>query len=270
MYLTSWLPFSLFRPGRVTRPAEQQFPPASTPKAVSPGDRTANQPRPASRLEIEVQTAPQGRVVRLRGEAGVAEAGILEASLLPLVAARPACVTFDLSQLVFISSLAMGALVTYRRAAVRAGSRVCLLGELAPAVREALERAELLGLFEVAGAAPPGSEPAPATACRRTGYPSLADVQRIHGVTWAELVEGEPEVEPLLWLARRAGAGCRTLAAVDRAFVPVRTALARLIGFTSKHRRHPVLGSVGAYEVACWKLYDAVAGSLPAVLGGVP
>jgi len=43
----------------------------------------------------------------------------------------------------------------------------------------------------------------------------------------------------------------------------VRDELVELIGFAGKHRRHPVLGSVGAYEVAYWKLYDAVAGSLP-------
>jgi hypothetical protein len=159
-------------------------------------------------------------------------------------------VTFDLSELAFISSLAMGTLVSYRRTAVRAGTRVCLSPELRPAVREALERAELLSLFEAVGGSAPRS-------------PRLEDVERTHGVTWPQLVELEPEVEALLWRARQVGAGCRTLPAAEGAFGLVRNELAGLVGFAGKHHRHPVLGRVGAYEVAYWKLHDAVAGLLP-------
>jgi hypothetical protein len=36
-----------------------------------------------------------------------------------------------------------------------------------------------------------------------------------------------------------------------------------LVGLAGKHRDHPVLGTVGAYEVAYWRLNDAVAGLLP-------
>jgi hypothetical protein len=93
--------------------------------------------------------------------------------------------------------------------------------------------------------------------------PSLDDVQRMHGVTWAELVEREPEIESLLWQARSAGARCRSVADVNRAFGPLRNELAGLLGFNGKHHRHPVLGSIGAYEVAYWKLHYAVAGFLP-------
>jgi anti-anti-sigma regulatory factor len=197
--------------------------------------------------------------VRLRGEAGVAEASVLESALVAVLVTRPACVTFDLSQLVFISSLAMGPLLTFRRAALRAGARVRLAPGLQPAVSEALERAQLLGLFEALRDERPGTEPA-LVAARQPCYPNVTDVQRVHGVTWADLVEREPVIEALLWRARSAGAGCRTVAAVERAFAPLRHDLAGLIGFTGKHHRHPLLGSVGAYEVAYWKLYDAVAG----------
>jgi hypothetical protein len=55
---------------------------------------------------------------------------------------------------------------------------------------------------------------------------------------------------------------------VDRAFAPIRNTLAELVGFAGKNRRHPVLGGPGAYEVAFWKLYDAVAGLLPGRPGG--
>jgi hypothetical protein len=165
-------------------------------------------------------------------------------------------VTFDLGELRSISSLAMGVLVGVRRAAVRTGARVRLARELQPKVREALERARLMDLFEVVPVASVAPRP-------RAPYPKVADVQRAHGVTWAELVEREPAVEDLLWQARSAGASCRSVAAVERAFAPLRSDLTELIGFMGKHHRHPLLGSVGAYEVAYWKLYDALANLLP-------
>jgi anti-anti-sigma regulatory factor len=70
-------------------------------------------------------------------------------------------VTFDLSELLFVSSLAMGVLVTFCRAAVRAGVRVCLAPELQPAVREAFNRVGLVGLFEAAGGAEARVGPGP-------------------------------------------------------------------------------------------------------------
>ena len=88
-------------------------------------------------------------------------------------------------------------------------------------------------------------------------------MQRTDEVSWAQLVELEPQVLELLWRARVAGASCRTSLDAERAFGPVKNELAGLIGFAGKHHKHPVLGSVGAYEVAYWKLYEAVAGLLP-------
>ena len=79
-------------------------------------------------------------------------------------------------------------------------------------------------------------------------------------LTWAQLVELEPQLETLLWRAREAGAGCRTFTEVDRVFGPVRNELTALIGFAGQHHRHPVLGSTEAYQVAHSKLYHAVAG----------
>jgi anti-anti-sigma regulatory factor len=202
-------------------------------------------------------------VVRLRGEAGVAEVGLLEDSLWRLPAGRPARVTFDLSELRSISSLALRVLAAHRRAAVRAGARVCLAPDLHPEVRAALDKVELTGLFEGVGSTEPGGGPAPVAEGAREPYPNVEDVQRAFGVAWAEVVELEPRVEALLGRARMAGAHCRTFAEVARAFGPLRNDLAGLIGFAGEHQRHPLLGSDGAYEVAYWKLYDAVAGLLP-------
>jgi hypothetical protein len=84
------------------------------------------------------------------------------------------------------------------------------------------------------------------------------DVQRTFGVSWDQLVELEPLLETLLERVGLAGPCGRTFTDVDRVFGPLRNELAALIGFAGKHHRHPVLGSVGAYEVAYWKLYDAV------------
>jgi anti-anti-sigma factor len=105
----------------------------------------------ASQLEIDVVETAEEVVVRLWGDAGVPEAGVLEGRLSRLAARRPARVTLDLSELRTISTLAMGILVTYRRAATRAGARVYLAPSLRPAVHEALYRTELLGLFEADG-----------------------------------------------------------------------------------------------------------------------
>jgi hypothetical protein len=89
-------------------------------------------------------------------------------------------------------------------------------------------------------------------------YPNVNDVQRTFGVSWAQLVELEPELETLLGQVRLADACFRTFADADRVFGPLRDELAALIGFAGKHYGHPVLGSAGAYEVAYWTLYDAV------------
>jgi len=224
---------------------EQARPPCPVPPRAGP-----KPPPPTPRLDIEVVETKDEVVVRLRGEAGVPEALVLEASVMRLAAKRPACVTFDLSELTGISALAMGVLTTYRRAAIRAGARVCLAPSLAPAVREALTRAEVLSLFESGG--------------RATGhFPNVYEVQRKHGIAWDELVALEPEMQTLLCRARMAGCACRTRHDVERAFAPVRNDLAGLVGLTGKHCRHLVLGSIGAYEVAYWKLYDAVAALLP-------
>jgi hypothetical protein len=93
--------------------------------------------------------------------------------------------------------------------------------------------------------------------------PSFRDLERIHGVTWHELTELEPRLGELLWDARQACVTCRAWSDVDRAFASIRNALADLVGFASKNYRHPVLGRRGAYQVAYWKLYGAVAGLLP-------
>jgi anti-anti-sigma factor len=134
-------------------------------------------------LQVDVLETGKGPVVRLRGEAGAEESSALQASLLRLVARRPACVTIDLSELVFISSLAIGVLVTYRRGSVRAGTRVCLAAEFHPAVREALDRVALMSLFEVDDAAEACAGPGPVAQATRTPLPNVNEGQHTDGVS---------------------------------------------------------------------------------------
>src|SRR5262245_44220643 len=172
MRVADWLLIPLLRLVVITRRTGQKPSPsesARTPGPVSPRPLPERRPEPDLRLKVEVHETGNGPVVRLRGEAGVPEVSALQASLLPLVARRPGWVTFDLSELVFISSLAMGVLVDYRRGAVRAGARVCLAPDLHPTVREALDRAELRGLFETDGGVAARVGPGPVAGGRQIG-----------------------------------------------------------------------------------------------------
>ena len=92
--------------------------------------------------------------------------------------------------------------------------------------------------------------------------PRVHDLERTHGVTWSELAGLEPRLNELLLQARAAGAGCHGWDDVSRVFAPFRGAVAELVGFQARHSGHPVLGTVGAYEVAYWRLHEAVCGLL--------
>jgi hypothetical protein len=88
-------------------------------------------------------------------------------------------------------------------------------------------------------------------------------MELLSGIAWGDLTALEPRLGELLWAARHASVSCVRRSDVDRAFAPVRNFLAELVGFAGRHRGHPILGSAGAYQVAYWKLYDAVGGMLP-------
>jgi hypothetical protein len=94
-------------------------------------------------------------------------------------------------------------------------------------------------------------------------YPNLRVLERLSGITWGDLTALEPRLGELLWAARQACVTCHRWSQVDQIFSPIRNTLAELVGFAGKNHGHPVLGSPRAYEIAYWKLYDAVAGLLP-------
>jgi anti-anti-sigma factor len=127
----------------LTRPDVRPAPPRPAP----PADAWPARARPEPGVEVAVDSRPDDVVIRLAGEAGFRQAGALLNGLLVPAALRPVTVTPDLSGLNFISCLAMGVLVSYRRGVVRRGGQVRLRPDLRPPVRDALQRAGLLELF---------------------------------------------------------------------------------------------------------------------------
>jgi anti-anti-sigma factor len=130
----------------------------SSTRAPSPAPEAA---RRVPRIEVSVREAPGEVVVRLAGEASFGLAGELAGVLLCVSVRRPPLVTLDLSGLTFVSCLALGALVAFRRGVVGAGGRFRLAAALQEPVRASLERAGLLTLFGW----PEGVEVAPLTQC---------------------------------------------------------------------------------------------------------
>jgi hypothetical protein len=96
-----------------------------------------------------------------------------------------------------------------------------------------------------------------------SNFPKVHDLEQAHGVTWHELAALEPRLNELLWQARADGARCSERDEMERVFASLTDALAELVGFRGRHRRCPVLGSVGAYEVAYARLHEAVFEFLP-------
>jgi anti-anti-sigma factor len=84
--------------------------------------------------------------VALRGEASFDQAEVISARLLRIPLGAYSLVVFDLAELTFLSSLAMGALVAYRRSLCRRGVEV-RLANVQARVWLALESAGLGTLF---------------------------------------------------------------------------------------------------------------------------
>ena len=78
-------------------------------------------------LQVQVVTRTDGPVVvSLIGQADIAGASVLERHLTFLSASHPRFVVFDMSELAFISSLAMGTLMQFRRGSQSWGGTITL------------------------------------------------------------------------------------------------------------------------------------------------
>jgi hypothetical protein len=96
-----------------------------------------------------------------------------------------------------------------------------------------------------------------------TPYPNFRILERLSGITWADLTALEPRLVELLGTAKQASTTCRGWSDLDRTFAPIRDALAELVGFAGCNHWHPVLGGSRGHAVAYWKLYEVVARLLP-------
>jgi anti-anti-sigma factor len=103
--------------------------------------------QPGGKLAFHVERGPQFLLVAIRGEASFDQAEVISAQLLRIPLDAYALVVLDLAELTFLSSLAMGALVEYRRGLGRRGVEVRLANVQAQ-VWLALEWAGLWQLFE--------------------------------------------------------------------------------------------------------------------------
>ncbi|CAN5525378.1 hypothetical protein BH10PLA1_BH10PLA1_05680 [soil metagenome] len=118
-----------------------------------------------SDLQVQIVPHADGVVVTLVGMADMAGAGVLERQLTFLSAKHPRHVVFDLAGLTFISSLAMGVLMQFRRGCAIWGGRITLAA-VHPTVAMALKHAALQSLLPMtptvsdALAAEPAPQPA--------------------------------------------------------------------------------------------------------------
>jgi len=82
-----------------------------------------------SDLHIQMAPQPDGAVVvTLNGQLDIPGAGTLERQLTTLLVRHPKHVVFDVTDVTFISSLAMGVLMTFRRGCTTHGGRITLAG----------------------------------------------------------------------------------------------------------------------------------------------
>jgi anti-anti-sigma factor len=103
--------------------------------------------KPAGKLTFRVQRGPHFLTVAIQGEASFDQAEVIAAQLLRVPLDGSSLVVLDLAELTFLSCLAMGALVAYRRGLGRRGVEV-RLANVSAQVWLALESAGLGQLFE--------------------------------------------------------------------------------------------------------------------------
>ena len=107
----------------------------------------ATRRKPERKMAFHVERRPHFLLVAIKGEASFDQAEVFSAQLLRLPLEAYSLVVLDLAELTFLSSLAMGALVEYRRGLGRRGVEV-RLANVPAQVWLALESAGLGKLFE--------------------------------------------------------------------------------------------------------------------------
>ena len=99
-------------------------------------------------LKFEVRQLPEAAVVSLSGSAGIAEAGTLRLRLDELAAGVSPLIVLDLSEVDFICSQALGAIISVHTKAGSRGGKIRLVNPQPP-VRKVLELTRLTKLFDI-------------------------------------------------------------------------------------------------------------------------
>ena len=119
--------------------------------------------QPECQLAFDVERRPHVLLVAIGGEASFDQAEVISAQLLRIPLGAYSLVVLDLAGLTFLSALAMGALVAYRRGLWRRGVEL-RLANVPAQVWLALESAGLGPLFEPMDLEQPTRPPAMAVA----------------------------------------------------------------------------------------------------------
>jgi anti-anti-sigma factor len=113
------------------------------------GDSTVHaEARVNNKLEVQSLRTPRHVIVRVSGDAGLANLGRLEAELTSVVATHPPLVIIDFTDLMFIASRAMGALMSFQRRMSLQNGQIRVVAPPSR-VRDALEIARLHSVLEI-------------------------------------------------------------------------------------------------------------------------
>ena len=88
---------------------------------------------------------------------------------------------------------------------------------------------------------------------------SAKEMEKMHGLSWNQLVEQEPELERVLKIARMVGDGCRTWDDVQMRFSQFKNDVDRLTRSIVHQSPAPKPNGTAIWDVIYWKLHNAVA-----------
>src|SRR3954452_373401 len=103
---------------------------------------------PFAELCVKAEDRDGACVIRVIGDAGVANAELLDFELARRCTSRPVLAVLDLSELTFISSLGLAALISFQRVVNRHGGTVRVAG-LSPQFADVFRRTQLQQVFEM-------------------------------------------------------------------------------------------------------------------------
>jgi anti-sigma B factor antagonist len=103
-------------------------------------------PKAPRNLVIRVSEQEKGTVIQLSGEANFAATDQLKDAFAPLVVRQIKLVVFDLADLDFLASLAVGALLNFRREVGQWGGQIRIAAP-SPYIYEAFQSTNLTTLF---------------------------------------------------------------------------------------------------------------------------